>query len=130
MDIVMTSSNIGAKALSFAFGTFKPSDRRRLLEAANSGDSGELLFVEALVVYLEGWANADWLEEYNVERIGQWIAANCSSTLTAKVLATAESRKGGGSAIRHMTYSAVLNGIHSTTSRSIGEPATSNQLPI
>jgi hypothetical protein len=130
MDIMMTSSNVGANALSFAFGTFKPSDRRRLLEVSSAGDDGELLFVEALFVYLEGWATADWLEEYNVERIGNWIAANCSSTLTARVSATAERLRGGGTPIRQQTYGAVLNGIRSMSSRSISGSETSNERMI
>lgn len=64
-----------SKAVSFKFGKFSPSDRRILLSYFKTDDGIET-FVSALVIYLEGWAEADWLEAYSVEIIGEWISKN------------------------------------------------------
>lgn len=61
------------KTLTYRFHEFRPSDREAL-RAILVTEGGEALFLAALQIYLRKWADADWLTEYDLERIGQWTA--------------------------------------------------------
>lgn len=67
------SENQTPKILTFRFHEFRPSDRRALEEVLK-GEEGRAAYVDALRIYLQGWAGADWLTEYDIERIGKWTA--------------------------------------------------------
>lgn len=74
MDFVNDAANVTPKVLTYRFHEFRPSDRKALKQVIASGDEGHKQFVAALRVYLQKWAEADWLTEYDLERIGQWTA--------------------------------------------------------
>ena len=59
------------RVLTYRFHQFRPSDRAVLKTTALS-EKGDQVFVAALELYLQKWADADWLTEYDLERIGQW----------------------------------------------------------
>lgn len=96
----------------FLFGSFRPSERKELLKQSKLDPQ---VFQGALREYLDVWARADWLEEYNVERVGRWVGKNCSSELVSKIKKMAEQSKvANGSAdksINERTYEAFLEGL-------------------
>lgn len=96
--------------LMFLFGTFRPSERVVLLAAAQT-QPGE--FLGALESFLEKWADADWIEEYNVERVGEWIASKCpiQVRLSAMKMAQSEMNKATATQIGLLTYQAFLTGM-------------------
>ena len=56
------SQTVEAKALSYIFGSFRPSERLRLLAImADSSKNG--VVVKAFETYLQGWAASDWFED-------------------------------------------------------------------
>jgi len=73
--------------LMYLFGSFRPSERATLLESAKTDAKA---FNEALKVFLAKWAEASWLEEYNVERVGEWIAAKCPISVQREARLIAE----------------------------------------
>lgn len=101
----------------YLFGSFRSSERRALLAAA-ANQQGE--FLEALADFLERWANADWLEEYNVERVGKWISKSCEPEMVAKIrqridgLTLANRPTGPCTDIRTRTYEAFLKSLEPT----------------
>lgn len=64
------------------FGSFRASDRRELLILSQNNKD---LFIRALNEFLLQWAQADWLDEGNVERVGRWISKNCNQDVKASV---------------------------------------------
>ena len=103
-----------AEALSYSFGSFRPSDRRSILFAFQHSDDGSLLFIESLKVFHEGWAMADWLEDYSVERVGIWIAANFSPDIQQAVFSLATDRRSVGiEPNRAATFDALIKGLGS-----------------
>ena len=98
----------------YMFGSLRPSERKILRDAA-SADHGA--FVLALQDFLAGWAKADWLEEYNVERVGKWIARECGREVlrAAEDLARRQlaqnANAGVSGSIYADTYLAFLRGI-------------------
>ena len=108
--ILSKPESVEAKALSYVFGSFRPSDRLRLLEImADSGKAG--VVVKAFEIYLEGWATADWFEAYLVERIGLWLSIQSPEELTVqfKKMIRPKLRKKGTS--RHLVYSTALKSL-------------------
>ncbi|OHV63596.1 hypothetical protein LCM4576_29685 [Mesorhizobium sp. LCM 4576] len=97
--------------LMYLFGSFRPSERAELSAAAEATPE---LFLNALGAFLAKWAEATWIEEYNVERVGEWIAAKCSTTIRngALELARGELAKGGNEPIRVTTYRALIAGMN------------------
>lgn len=104
-----------AKALSYAFGPFRPSDRKLLLDSL-AAQNGPEIFMSSLEIFLEGWAKADWLEAYNVERVGIWIAENCNSDIKKRVLELVSKKIGTSLGNRKDTYSAIKLGIDEVSS--------------
>lgn len=104
-------------SIMYLFGSFRSSERRALLAAA-ANQQGE--FLEALADFLERWANADWLEEYNVERVGKWISKSCEPEMVAKIrqridgLTLANRPTGPCTDIRTRTYEAFLKSLEPT----------------
>jgi hypothetical protein len=106
----MTTKSSRAVAVSYAFGPFKPSNRQLLLKIL-AETNGEELFVAALEVYLETWANDDWLEDYSVERIGIWTKVNGSTSLVALVKTMIAKNQQRAGRNRAKTYAAILRGL-------------------
>lgn len=50
---------------------FRPSNREKLIEAANAHP--ELVFAD-IVQYVKTWEEADWLDSHDIEIRGRWIA--------------------------------------------------------
>lgn len=97
--------------LVYMFGSFLPSQRVLLLEQAKIAPDQ---FMAALQSFLAKWARADWLEEYNVERVGEWVAKHCPSSVRDKVEAFAKAELAAGvspSSIQYRTYKAVIDGL-------------------
>lgn len=59
--------------LTYRFHEFRPSDRKVLKQVLHE-DGGKNLFIQALKIYLDKWSTADWLTEYDLERIAKWTA--------------------------------------------------------
>jgi hypothetical protein len=106
MESAMNSPN----SLSYKFGNFSPSDRRDLLDVLQS-EEGEEIFTKALVIYLEGWANADWLEAYSVEIIGEWIAKKAPSSVRSRLNKIVSSKIRSPKPNRKNTYLALRQGL-------------------
>ena len=114
----MTTATLDPEALSlmYLFGSFRPSERTVLLAAAN--DPGrERAFMAALSDFLGRWAEADWLEVYNVERVGAWIAAQAPRPVidAARVLAVAASRSNRGAQDPYGPFLVGLDQSHAET---------------
>ena len=97
-------------AISFKFGNFSPSDRRSLLAYFETED-GIKSFVDALVIYLEGWAEADWLEAYSVEIIGEWISKTAPKNVKTSIRKIINQKVRGKKQNRIDTYKALRQGL-------------------
>jgi hypothetical protein len=97
-------------ALSFMFGNFSPSDRRVLLEHLQSR-GGEDVYIEALSIYLDGWAKADWLEAYSVEIIGEWTANKASPRVKSAIRKLITSKLRSKKPNTQATFLALRNGL-------------------
>lgn len=67
-------ANEPAEDLTHRFHEFSPSDRKVLRCVLEHG--GERTFMIALQIYLQKWADANWLAEDDIDRIGLWISAH------------------------------------------------------
>lgn len=98
----------------YLFGSFKSSERRKLLKVSQENES---MFISGLEIFLDKWANADWIEEYNVERVGLWISKHCSDAVISKAKNLINIKKPSNdldeSTIINKTYVAFEYGIHS-----------------
>ncbi|MBZ9870165.1 hypothetical protein LB542_04715 [Mesorhizobium sp. BR1-1-9] len=108
----MLDMDKGHTRLMYLFGSFKPSERAILLDSANTNAKP---FIEALDLFLTKWAAAPWVEEYNVERVGEWIAAKCPPSIRRSAKQVAERgldrAEGNEASIRTKTYRAFLDGM-------------------
>lgn len=99
-------------AAMYLFGSFRSSERKKLLKLSSEKQD---VFLSALADFLDRWATADWLEEYNVERVGRWIAKTCPKELSLEVKRSAEQKKPANSvepgSIPIRTYQAFLRGL-------------------
>lgn len=77
---VQTAPNV----LTYKFHDFRPSDRAALRAVALS-EGGEGLFLAALGIYLKKWANAEWLTEYEIERIAVWAGVHLPRPMIEKM---------------------------------------------
>ena len=68
------------ETLSWKLTSFRPSDRRALLGAFHTDEDIDEAY-EAVILYVEGWENADWIEAYPIERIGKWLGENAPQNL-------------------------------------------------
>lgn len=75
------------ETLTYRFHKFRPSDRTELRNIA-MGDGNIDLFVSALKIYMSSWAKADWLAEYDVERIACWCAIHLPTSIKKEVRRT------------------------------------------
>lgn len=106
-------------AAMYLFGSFRSSERRKLKQLSVDNQA---VFMDALEDFLERWASADWLEEYNVERVARWIAKNCSQELVDIALRHAEQKMPANQAhgleaksVHTRTYDAFAKGLHVST---------------
>jgi hypothetical protein len=109
----MTTSSIDERAiaLSYSFGPFKPSDRRSIVSEFH-GENGSAVVAKALEIFIEGWAKADWLEDYSIERVGIWIASNLGHVFEGRVRRLAmENKTKGNETYRNAAYDALLKGL-------------------
>jgi hypothetical protein len=108
---VNSDASAEASGLMYLFGSFKPSERAVLLEVAIGRPDQ---FLSALDLFLLGWAKSTWVEEYNVERVGEWISKNCPPQLVERCRDLAISSLGSNDSLGpHQTAS-----VHATTYRS------------
>jgi hypothetical protein len=66
-----------AEILMYNFGSLRPSERE-VLEMTAQDLTRRPVFLAALNLFIDEWARANWLEEYNIERVGLWIANQLS----------------------------------------------------
>lgn len=103
-----------AVSAMYLFGSFRASERKKLLVVAQQDKT---LFLAALDDFLHRWATADWLEEYNVERVGAWIAKHCVQDVRAAVQhhinqkSAANSSDVVNTSVRARTYLAFQKGL-------------------
>lgn len=86
---VQMSQNTSTVSEMYLFGSFRVSERKKLLATSKENKP---LFISALEEFLDRWAKADWLEEYNVERVGAWIAKNCDEGIREAAMQRANGR--------------------------------------
>ncbi|ESZ01155.1 MULTISPECIES: hypothetical protein [unclassified Mesorhizobium] len=97
--------------LMYLFGSFKPSERETLLDSATRDAPA---FVKALELFLQKWADASWLEEYNVERVGEWVSDKCPPSVRKAARELALVKLCGAPSENHTnTYQVFLGGIES-----------------
>ena len=115
MNALMSSTAKASSSLMYLFGSFKPSERKILLDSAIHE---KMRFISALDDFLDRWARADWLEEYNVERVGRWMAENCAPELVSSAKNAAKSKlaanapiSGSVSSVYTSTYRAFISGV-------------------
>ena len=75
--------------LTYRFHNFRPSDRLVLKQVVCT-HGGEGVFLAALEVYLGKWARADFVTEYEIERIAVWVGAHLGRPLLEKIAAMAD----------------------------------------
>jgi DNA-binding winged helix-turn-helix (wHTH) protein len=106
---------LDSKTLSLEFSSFRPFDRKRLLAISKGAlGGGPQLFIDALEVYLESWANSDWVEEYEIERVGIWIAENCHGLIASRAGMLASLQIESDRTNRRKTYYALRKGLTSS----------------
>lgn len=95
------------------FASFRPSEREILRTLSHANQDA---FIVAMEDYLRGWANGDWVEEYNIERIAKWIARTCSQSIVDALISHSKERLGATlqrdtSTVHNKTYRAFLEGV-------------------
>ena len=81
----MPASASYQEALLWRLGTFRPSDRMEFERAFQSRSGIEAAF-EAVTQFVVRWEEADWLEDYAIERIGKWLAKNAPAAVYDRYL--------------------------------------------
>ena len=113
---VQISQNTPSVSAMYLFGSFRASERKKLL-AVSKGNKP--LFIDALEDFLNRWAKADWLEEYNVERVGTWIAKSCDKSIQDAAMQRISGRTSANSgaeeskSVHDRTYKAFKSGLTS-----------------
>lgn len=115
---VQMSQNTPIVSEMYLFGSFRSSERKTLLAVSKENKA---LFINALEGFLSRWAAADWLEEYNVERVGTWIAKNCDESIQKAAMSQANGRAlanamgpESANSVHERTYRAFKAGLTST----------------
>ena len=65
--------------------TFRPSDRleiARSLQSPNGRDD----VMQAITFYVGGWEDADWIEDYALERIGKWFSISADPDFLSNLM--------------------------------------------
>lgn len=114
------SAPTSAQKLMYQIGSFKPSDRRAI-RAAISSEGGGNLFVEALMEFLKRWEDADWLEDYNVERVAIWSSINIPVTLRAEITRRIQSMKDSGGTVDEGAYMCFLSMLSTKETSNAGD---------
>jgi hypothetical protein len=70
-----------SESLSWKLAKLTPSDRRALQNALSDPAQRQNI-VSAIELFVAGWENADWLEDYSIVRVGRWIAKQHDDDLT------------------------------------------------
>lgn len=97
--------------LTYKFHNFRPSDRMTLKEVVKV-DGGEALFLAALEIYLKKWAVAEWLTEYELERIAIWAGAHLNvSVLRGMQQMSVRAKSCAQSENAKQTYSVMLEAV-------------------
>jgi len=120
--ISMTNGDQRFQGMMYLFASIRPSERTVLQEIARDQEE---LFLQALELYLHGWTEGDWVEEYAIARLAKWIARDCTPSVTEKLHDLAQDKLGANS---HgslptnyvKTYKAVLSGIEKARARELG----------
>jgi hypothetical protein len=113
---VQISHNTPAVSAMYLFGSFRSSERKKLLAVSKDNKP---LFISALEDFLNRWATADWLEEYNVERVGSWIAKNCDQGIQDAAMQRVNGRTSANPSVKasesvhERTYKAFESGLTS-----------------
>lgn len=116
-------SPTSAQKLMFQIGSFKPSDRRAIRQAILA-EGGESMFVEALMEFLKRWEEADWLEDYNVERVAIWSSINVPRTLRAEISRRIQSLLDSGGASSDGAFMCFLSTLSTKeTSNAVEQPS-------
>lgn len=63
----------------------RPSDRRYM---RNLIDTDFNTFKEHLYNYIDGWREADWVDDYQLQRVAAYVWINCSLTQSKEILET------------------------------------------
>lgn len=111
-------------ALSFRFHQFRPSDRDELRRVARL-PGGDAVFVAALARYLDGWAQGDWLQEYDIEVIAEWCVIHLSPLLP-DLMAMAASKR-GGSGQSELVYGLFLTSLYSFDAAGLGQSTSHSE---
>lgn len=98
------------KTLTYRFHQFRPSDRQDLKKVLLSSN-GQAAFVAALELYLQKWADADWLTEYDLERIAEWTSIHAPTTARAVEKRVREALSGAQGEQAKRTYSVMLSAL-------------------
>ena len=101
------------KIITYRFHEFRPSDRA-VLKQLLTGENGEQAFVAALGIYLRKWAEADWLTEYDLERIAKWTAIHFPSAAEAVETMTLRELSGARNEQAKKTYAVMAEAISKT----------------
>lgn len=104
--------SISPKVLTYRFHDFRPSDRVVLRDALHC-TAGDSAFCDALFIYMDKWASADWLQEYDIERIAIWIANVAPTETVDKLLAQAAKKSQIGTENARKTYEVFVSSINS-----------------
>lgn len=97
--------------LTYKFHDFRPSDRA-VLKHVVSTDGGEAIFIAALEIYLKKWAVAEWLTEYEIERIAVWAGAHMPPSVLDKMRQMASRAKSSAQTENaKQTYSVMLEAV-------------------
>jgi len=98
------------RTLTFRFHEFRPSDRKKLKETIVL-DGGPQAFEAALRLYLVKWAEATWLTEYDIERIGKWTAIHFPDVAKAVVTMCRRELAGAQNEQAKKTYAVMIDEI-------------------
>ncbi|MGV3489836.1 MAG: hypothetical protein ACO1OG_00805 [Devosia sp.] len=80
------------EALSWRLGTFRPSDRDEFQRAFQTIEGRKAAY-DAVVIYVTKWEEADWVEEYSLERIGRWLSKSAPTAFVSDVAQWSRGRR-------------------------------------
>lgn len=99
--------------LSLCLNVFRPSHRAVLAKALKSRGEAEEAAMRAIQLYVEGWGEASWLEEYSIERIGRWLRSEATPEFRARLIEWASTTQ--ASEAQKKARRALLAGMQSMT---------------
>lgn len=110
---VRLPTSSASSPLTHYFFSMRPSERRVLKEKCESEPDE---FLKALSNFLELWAKSTWLEDYNVERVGNWVVNYCPKQVSdraikdalSKLLSSKVANNPAAEPIKYRTYQAFV----------------------